>query len=81
MRRSELMKLQTVDIQEVNNRYFIVLVDRTDDLKDSRKNEPGFKTLERTIEITPQLYEALDDYIDYFRRPTDMGGKLKKSSI
>lgn len=78
MRRSELLKLQTVDIQEVNGRCFAVLVDRTGDPKDSRKYEPGFKTLERTIEITPQLYEELDDYIDYFRRPTDASGKLKK---
>lgn len=78
MRRSELMKLQTVDIQEVNERYFVVLVDRTSDPKDSRKDEPGFKTLERTIEITPHLYEALDEYIDYFRRPTDTAGKPKK---
>jgi integrase len=78
MRRSELMKLQTVDIQAVNDRYFVVLVDRTDDPKDSRKDEPGFKTLERTIEITPYLYEALDEYVDYFRRPTNTAGKPKK---
>jgi integrase len=78
MRRSELMKLQTVDIQEVNDRYFVVLVDRTDDPYDSRKDEPGFKTLERTIEIASYLYESLYDYIDYFRRPTDTAGKPKK---
>jgi site-specific recombinase XerD len=78
LRRSELLKLQTVDIHSVNERYFVVLVDRTGDPKDSRKDEPGFKTLERTIEITSHLYEALDEYVDYFRRPTDMAGKPKK---
>lgn len=78
MRRSELLKLQTVDIHEVNERYFVVLVDRTGDPKDSRKDEPGFKTLERTIGITSHLYETLDEYVDYFRRPTDMAGKPKK---
>lgn len=78
IRRSELLKLQTVDIQEVNGRCFAVLVDRTGDPKDSRKYEPGFKTLERTIEISPHLYEELDDYIDLFRRPTDASGKLRQ---
>lgn len=78
VRRSELMKLQTVDIQEVNERCFVALVDRTGDPEDSRKDEPGFKTLERTIEITPHLYEWLDNYIDYFRRPIDIKGKPKK---
>lgn len=78
MRRSELLKLQTIDIQEVNGRCFAVLLDRTGDPKDSRKYEPGFKTLERTIEISPELYEGLNDYIDYFRRPIDTSGKLKK---
>lgn len=78
MRRSELLKLQTVDIQEVNGRCFAALINRTGDPKDSRKYEAGFKTLERTIEISSQLYEGLDDYIDYFRRPTDASGKIKK---
>lgn len=78
IRRSELLKLQTIDVQEVNERCFIVLVDRTGDPNDPRKYEPGFKTLERTIEITPNLYEVLDDYIDYFRRPKVSAGNPKK---
>lgn len=77
MRRSELLKLQTLDCQEVNGRYFVSLLDRTNDPSDTRKFEPGFKTLERTIEITPALYETLDEYIDFFRRPSSSTGKLK----
>lgn len=77
MRRSELLKIQTGDCQEVNGRYFISLVDRTNDPTDTRKYEPGFKTLERTIEITRLLYETLDEYIDFSRRPYDPSGKLK----
>lgn len=75
MRLSELLKVQTVDIREVNGRYFVALVDRENDPNDPRRYEPGFKTLERTIEITQHLYDAVDVYVDHFRRPTGKNGK------
>jgi integrase len=78
VRRSELMKIQTSDIRKVNGRCFISIVDRTGDISDTRIFEPGFKTLPRTIEISNDLYDQLDDYIDLFRRPVNSDGKYTK---
>lgn len=80
IRRSELLKLQTTDFREVNGRYFVAIIDHSSDKTDTRPYEIGFKTLERTIEISESLFKEIDRYIDFNRRPTNSKGQLIKLS-
>lgn len=74
-RIGELLKIKTLDIIDSVDKYFINYCSHTNDVTDERAGELGFKTLERGVEISRELYECIEDYIDFCRRPKN-GNKV-----
>ena len=68
-RKSEVLKLKTTDIIESENSFFIQFRPNINDPTDTRSVELGFKTLNRTVEITEKLWLLIDIYIDNSRNP------------
>ena len=66
MRRGELLGLRISDIS--SNEPKLVILRRPDDLEDPRRIEPNTKTGERRIEISRQVMQCLNNYINEYRR-------------
>lgn len=77
MRRGELLKLYTTDINQGSMHAYVSILDREQDAGDPRAEEPALKTNSRTIGISSDLYEIYERYIQYERRPI-RGGKPMK---
>lgn len=69
IRRGELLKLYTTDINQGSQHAYVTINDREHDPADPRAEEPALKTHGRTVGISAQLYEVYEHYIQSERRP------------
>jgi len=69
IRRGELLKLYTTDINQGSQHAYVTINDREHDPADPRAEEPALKTHGRTVGISTQLYEVYEHYIQSERRP------------
>ncbi|WP_256815896.1 MULTISPECIES: tyrosine-type recombinase/integrase [Pseudomonas] len=60
MRRGELLKLYTTDINKGSQHAYVTINDREHDPADPRAEEPALKTHGRTVGISAQLYEVYE---------------------
>jgi len=77
MRRGELLKLYTTDVNEGSQHAYVSINDREHDPGDPRAEEPALKTHGRTVGISAQLYEVYERYIQSERRPMRDGKPMK----
>lgn len=77
IRRGELLKLYTTDINQGSQHAYVSINDREHDPDDPRAEEPALKTHGRTVGISAQLYEAYEHYIQSERRPLRDGKPMK----
>ncbi|QPG61928.1 site-specific integrase [Pseudomonas sp. BIGb0427] len=77
MRRGELLKLYTTDINDGSQHAYVSINDREHDPSDPRAEEPALKAHGRTIGISAQLYEVYERYIQSERRPSRNGKPMK----
>ncbi|WP_368607696.1 tyrosine-type recombinase/integrase [Pseudomonas fulva] len=77
MRRGELLKLYTTDINQGSQHAYVTINDREHDPADPRAEEPALKTHGRTVGISAQLYEVYEHYIQSERRPLRDGKPMK----
>ena len=77
MRRGELLKLYTTDINRGSQHAYVSINDRENDPGDPRAEEPALKTHGRTVGISTQLYEVYEHYIQSERRPLRDGKPMK----
>lgn len=77
IRRGELLKLFTTDINKGSQHAYVSINDREHDPGDPRVEEPALKTHGRTIGISTQLYEVYERYIQNERRPLRDGKPMK----
>jgi integrase len=63
IRRGELLKLYTTDINQGSQHAYVSINDREHDPGDPRAEEPALKTHVRTVGISAQLYEVYERYI------------------
>lgn len=77
MRRGELLKLYTTDINKGSQHAYVSITDRENDPGDPRAEEPALKTHGRTVGISTQLYEVYEHYIQSERRPWRDGKPIK----
>jgi len=80
MRRGELLKLYTTDLNHGAQHAYVSINDREHDPKDPRAEEPALKTQCRTVGISSQLYEVYERYIQRGRRPIRNGKPMKLTS-
>lgn len=80
MRRGELLKLYTTDINHGSQHAYVSINDREHDPNDPRAEEPALKTHSRTVGISSQLYEVYERYIQRGRRPIRYGKPMKLQS-
>ncbi|KTT63914.1 recombinase [Pseudomonas oryzihabitans] len=80
MRRGELLKLYTTDINHGSQHAYVSINDREHDPNDPRAEEPALKTHSRTVGISSQLYEVYERYIQLGRRPIRNGKPMKLPS-
>ena len=79
MRRGELLKLHTTDINQGSEHAYVSINDREHDPEDPRAEEPALKTHSRTVGISSQLYRVYERYIQCERRPIRNGKRIKLS--
>ncbi|MCK0542740.1 site-specific integrase [Pseudomonas syringae pv. aptata] len=77
IRRGELLKLYTTDINQDSQHAYVSINDREHDPDDPRTEEPALKTHGRTVGISAQLYEVYEHYIQSERRPLRDGKPMK----
>lgn len=77
IRRGELLKLYTTDINKGSQHAYVSINDRENDPRDPRVEEPALKTHGRTVGISAQLYEVYERYIQRDRRPLRDGKPMK----
>ena len=77
IRRGELLKLYTTDINQGSQHAYVSINDREHDPGDPRAEEPALKTHGRTVGISAQLYEVYEHYIQGERRPLRDGKPMK----
>lgn len=77
MRRGELLKLYTTDINDGSQHAYVSINDREHDPSDPRAEEPALKAHGRTVGISAQLYEVYERYIQRERRPSRNGKPMK----
>ena len=77
IRRGELLKLYTTDINKGSHHAYVSINDREHDPGDPRAEEPALKTHGRTVGISAQLYEVYEHYILGERRPLRYGKPMK----
>ncbi|WP_414912370.1 tyrosine-type recombinase/integrase [Pseudomonas sp. IT-P44] len=77
IRRGELLKLYTTDINQGSQQAYLSINDREHDPGDPRAEEPALKTHGRTVGISTQLYEVYERYIQSERRPVRDGKPMK----
>ena len=77
IRRGELLKLYTTDINTGSQHAYVSINDREHDPGDPRVEEPALKTHGRTVGISAQLYEVYERYIQSERRPLRDGKPMK----
>nr|WP_264080280.1 site-specific integrase [Pseudomonas chlororaphis] len=77
IRRGELLKLYTTDINQGSQHAYVSINDREHDVGDPRAEEPALKTHGRTVGISAQLYEVYERYIQGERRPLRNGKPMK----
>ncbi|WP_213881381.1 site-specific integrase [Pseudomonas sp. dw_358] len=77
IRRGELLKLYTTDINQGSQHAYVSVNDREHDPGDPRAEEPALKTHGRTVGISAQLYEVYERYIQSERRPVRYGKPMK----
>lgn len=77
IRRGELLKLYTTDINKGSQHAYVSINDRKHDPGDPRVEEPALKTHGRTVGISAQLYEVYERYIQSERRPLRDGKPMK----
>lgn len=77
IRRGELLKLYTTDINLGTQHAYVSINDREHDPGDPRAEEPALKTHGRTVGISAQLYEVYEHYIQGERRPLRDGKRMK----
>ncbi|CAI8881920.1 MULTISPECIES: tyrosine-type recombinase/integrase [Pseudomonas] len=77
IRRGELLKLYTTDINQGSQHAYVSINDREHDPADPRAEEPALKTHGRTVGISAQLYEVYEHYIQGERRPLRDGKPMK----
>lgn len=77
IRRGELLKLYTTDINQGSQHAYVSINDREHDPGDPRTEEPALKTHGRTVGISAQLYEVYEHYIQGERRPLRDGKPMK----
>lgn len=77
IRRGELLKLYTTDINRGSLHAYVSINDREHDPGDPRAEEPALKTQGRTVGISDQLYEVYERYIQSERRPRRNGKPMK----
>ena len=77
IRRGELLKLYTTDINQGSQHAYVSINDREHDPGDPRAEEPALKTQGRTIGISEQLYAVYEHYIQSERRPRRYGKPMK----
>ncbi|NMZ53186.1 recombinase [Pseudomonas lundensis] len=77
IRRGELLKLYTTDINQGSQHAYVSINDREHDPGDPRTEEPALKTHGRTVGISAQLYEVYERYIQGERRPLRNGKPMK----
>ncbi|WP_411564897.1 tyrosine-type recombinase/integrase [Pseudomonas shirazensis] len=77
IRRGELLKLYTTDINKGSQHAYVSINDRENDPGDPRAEEPALKTHGRTVGISTQLYEVYEHYIQSERRPWRDGKPIK----
>ncbi len=77
IRRGELLKLYTTDINKGSQHAYVSINDREHDPRDPRVEEPALKTHGRTVGISAQLYEVYERYIQSDRRPLRDGKPMK----
>ncbi|WP_420399624.1 tyrosine-type recombinase/integrase [Flagellimonas sp.] len=70
LRMSELLKLTTDDIIRDEQKTYLRILNRNDDIEDSRISQPRLKNLhsQRIIGIGSKTYQILDQYILYTRK-------------
>lgn len=78
IRRGELLKLYTTDINKGSQHAYVSINDRENDPGDLRAEEPALKTHGRTVGITTQLYEVYEHYIQSERRPWRDGKPINR---
>ncbi|GEM_PF-3850934 len=62
MRRGELLKLYTTDINKGSQHAYVSINDRENDPGDPSAEEPALRTHGRTVGISTQLYEVYEHY-------------------
>lgn len=77
IRRGELLKLYTTDINKGSQHAYVSINDREHDPRDPRVEEPALKTHGRTVGVSAQLYEVYERYIQRDRRPLRDGKPMK----
>ena len=77
IRRGELLKLYTTDINQGSEHAYLSVNDREHDPADPRAEEPALKTHARTVGLSTQLYEVYERYIQSERRPQRNGKPMK----
>ncbi|MBM5570744.1 MULTISPECIES: tyrosine-type recombinase/integrase [Deefgea] len=77
MRRGELLKLYSSDINQGSLNAYVSISNRENDPEDIRADEPALKTYERVIGISNQLYEIYEEYLREWRRPFRKGIRKK----
>jgi integrase len=77
MRRGELLKLYTTDMNQGSQHAYVSINDREHDPSDPRAEEPSLKTNGRTVGISAQLYRVYERYIQGERRPVRNGKPMK----
>jgi integrase len=77
IRRGELLKLYTTDINQGSQHAYLTVNDREHDPGDPRAEEPALKTYGRTVGLSAQLYEVYERYIQSERRPQRNGKPMK----
>lgn len=77
IRRGELLKLYTTDINKGSQHAYVSINDRDHDPRDPRVEEPALKTHGRTVGISAQLYEVYERCIQNDRRPLRDGKPMK----
>lgn len=77
IRRGELLKLYTTDINQGSQHAYVSINDREHDPSDPRAEEPALKTHGRTVGISAQLYEVYEHYIQGERRLLRNGKPMK----
>jgi len=77
IRRGELLKLYTTDINQGSQHAYVSINDREHDPGDPRAEEPALKTHGRTVGMSAQLYEVYERYIQSERRLMRDGKPMK----